>query len=295
MPPKKHLDEAAIIARYQSGELTMSIALAYGISDTLVRTILRRNGIVPSHAKRPVSPDQDRQMLEMHHYGMWNNQIAHALGIASCTVSTRLSAMGVRVGPHPYKLTAEQRCALAIQYEVGATFKMLEKEYGVSCTIIRSCLDEFMVPHRTGWGRFRTPEWVDQLGRKHVFHSRWEQLYAGWLDSQGMRWDYEGRKFKLCKCHCYTPDFVVTRADGGIEYHEVKGWLDDRTVNRMLEFVRMYPDHVLIMVGPRDLHRLGLIEDWYLRHPMAQRVEDLKSWLSALSRSSTIGKEVSHG
>ena len=63
-----------------------------------------------------------------------------------------------------------------------------------------------------------------------------EARYAGYLD--GMRhtgevvaWAYEAMKLRLADKTFYTPDFVVIRADGGIELHEVKGhWEDDARV-----------------------------------------------------------------
>jgi len=42
---------------------------------------------------------------------------------------------------------------------------------------------------------------------------------------------FERVKLRLAKGCWYTPDFVVFRADGGIEVHEVKGfWRDDARV-----------------------------------------------------------------
>ena len=44
-------------------------------------------------------------------------------------------------------------------------------------------------------------------------------------------WAYEAVKLRLADKTFYTPDFVVIRADGGIELHEVKGhWEDDARV-----------------------------------------------------------------
>ncbi len=43
---------------------------------------------------------------------------------------------------------------------------------------------------------------------------------------------FEAVKLKLAKLTQYTPDFMVVRADGVIEFHEVKGtfWEDDARV-----------------------------------------------------------------
>jgi len=44
-------------------------------------------------------------------------------------------------------------------------------------------------------------------------------------------WGFESIKFKLAPNTTYTPDFLVMRADGCLECHEVKGfWEDDARV-----------------------------------------------------------------
>lgn len=67
--------------------------------------------------------------------------------------------------------------------------------------------------------------------------NRLEAAYAQHLQSQVLTgaidaWFFESLKFKLAENACgYTPDFMVVRADGVIEFHEVKGhWEDDARV-----------------------------------------------------------------
>jgi len=44
-------------------------------------------------------------------------------------------------------------------------------------------------------------------------------------------YDFEAIKLRLAKKTFYTPDFVVVRSDGAVEFHEVKGfWEDDARV-----------------------------------------------------------------
>ena len=46
-----------------------------------------------------------------------------------------------------------------------------------------------------------------------------------------LSWAYEAVKLRLAKATFYTPDFMVMRSDGTIEFHEVKGfWRDDARV-----------------------------------------------------------------
>ena len=42
-----------------------------------------------------------------------------------------------------------------------------------------------------------------------------------------------------------------------------------------MAFVRKYPDIVLRVIGPAEMVKLGLIEEYYEKHPMASKVTDL--------------------
>ena len=63
-----------------------------------------------------------------------------------------------------------------------------------------------------------------------------ERLYAAHLEALKwagtiLGWAYEPVKLRLAAATFYTPDFLVIRADGAMELHEVKGhWEDDARV-----------------------------------------------------------------
>jgi hypothetical protein len=56
---------------------------------------------------------------------------------------------------------------------------------------------------------------------------------------------FEGLKFRLADNTFYTPDFVVMKADGAIELHEIKGhWQDDARV-KIKVAASLYPFHFI--------------------------------------------------
>ena len=69
-----------------------------------------------------------------------------------------------------------------------------------------------------------------------AFESRWERQYAQILELRRRSadidaWVYSPMKLRLADNTFYTPDFMVVRFDGVIEFHEVKGfWRDDARV-----------------------------------------------------------------
>lgn len=96
----------------------------------------------------------------------------------------------------------------------------------------------------------------EDLGGLYV-RSSWEANYArylNWLTAQGQisKWEYEPETFEFHKItkgnKFYTPDFKITNIDGSIEYHEVKGWLDNDSKVKLKRFARYYPDIKLVLI-----------------------------------------------
>jgi hypothetical protein len=266
--------EEQIVVEYLKGDMnTKEIAFSFGVSDTTVRNILKRHDIIPYKRNVMITRDVENQMIEMYKFGFNLEEVAKKFGFVKSTPLKVLKRRGVK----PRKmirrkiLSFDQRKELSQQYINGDTFNILQEKYGVSDSVVKSCLDEFGVKPRTAWGRFRTKKWIDINDRAFIFKSNWELLYAGWLDKKGFEWDYEPHKFGLRRCNCYTPDFRIKK-DDVIEYHEVKGWLDDMTCNRIEEFMEMYPDKILKIIGPKDMVNLGLIGSEYVNHPMSNKV-----------------------
>jgi hypothetical protein len=115
------------------------------------------------------------------------------------------------------------------------------------------------------------------IGEKRIYaRSRWEANYARYLEfllkiGEIKKWEYEPETFwfKEIKrgCVSYLPDFRITNNDGSIEYHEVKGWMDDRSKTKIKRMAKYYPE-IKLKVIFRDLYKeidtklSGIIEEW---------------------------------
>jgi hypothetical protein len=102
----------------------------------------------------------------------------------------------------------------------------------------------------------------DDLGGLYV-RSSWEANYArylNWLVEQGQiaKWEYEPDVFEFVTVkkgsRFYVPDFKITNLDGSIEYHEVKGWMDPKSVTKLKRMAKYYPDIVLHVID-QDVYR----------------------------------------
>lgn len=96
----------------------------------------------------------------------------------------------------------------------------------------------------------------DDLDGLYV-RSRWEAnwaRYLNWLQSIGQiqGWEYEPDTFSFEKIkrgqRFYTPDFKVTNADGSIEYHEVKGYMDQPSKTKLKRMAKYYPGITILII-----------------------------------------------
>ena len=73
------------------------------------------------------------------------------------------------------------------------------------------------------------------------FRSSWEALFARWLTSNNITWEYEPRLFKLSsyEYRSYTPDFYLPDTD---QWIEVKGRFYPKTRDQLLIFKNEYSD-----------------------------------------------------
>ena len=89
--------------------------------------------------------------------------------------------------------------------------------------------------------------------------NRWESLYTEALSQRQLCGEvvwfgYESVRLRLARSTGYTPDFTVILADGGIQFHEVKGfWRDDARV-KVKVAAEMYPWAKFIIVTMNKGH-----------------------------------------
>jgi hypothetical protein len=126
----------------------------------------------------------------------------------------------------------------------------------------------------TQYSRCRGGKRADLNGQ--YFRSRWEANYArylNWLVKQGEieKWEYETDTFEFVPVKrgnkFYTPDFKIFNRDGSIEYHEIKGWMDNDSRVRLTRMARYYPQVKLIVIE-KDAYKAiamqarNLVEGW---------------------------------
>jgi hypothetical protein len=115
----------------------------------------------------------------------------------------------------------------------------------------------------------------EDLGGLYV-RSSWEANYCrylNWLIAQGQitKWEYEPDIFEFTKikrgCRSYLPDFKITNLDGSIEYHEVKGWMDTKSITKLSRMAKYYPEIKLIIIAKDEYYAIrnsvkSFIPEW---------------------------------
>jgi transposase-like protein len=222
-----YVQEAELVGLYNSGVKTSELATRFGVSDTTVRSVLRRNGVIPYGKNKRLGTDAEGEIVRLYKSGVSLREVASKAGIVKSTALKVLRRMGVERRPkaHYLKLSVEERARVAACYDGGDTYAEISEKFDISASIIQSCLEEHGIPPRVGRVNYRVFPWIDKAGREFLFQSSWELSYAKHLEALGVQWDYQVVSFKLKRRRVYTPDFQIS-TDRGIEYHEVKGWLE---------------------------------------------------------------------
>jgi hypothetical protein len=118
--------------------------------------------------------------------------------------------------------------------------------------------------------------WYEIGGIRKYYRSRWEANYAKYLqwlleNKEIQKWEHEPQTFWFEGIKrgvmSYLPDFRVTENDGSIAYHEVKGWMDDRSKTKIKRMAKYYPNVKLIVIDSKTYKSLEkkaklLVKDW---------------------------------
>ena len=136
------------------------------------------------------------------------------------------------------------------------------------------------IRHRRGNGGKR-----EDLGR--YFRSTWEAnwaRYLKWLKDRGeiKDWEYEVQEFVFDKIkrgsRSYLPDFRILTNAGAIEFHEVKGYMDQKSSTKIRRMAKYFPEVRLTVIGKKEYrevaNKLGrLIPNWEMVRGRVSRTD----------------------
>lgn len=103
--------------------------------------------------------------------------------------------------------------------------------------------------------------WREIGGKRCFFRSAWEANYARYLqflkeNKSISEWDHEPDTFWFDAikrgARSYLPDFRVTENCGRVVYHEVKGWMDDRSKTKIRRMAKYHPSVELLVIDAKS-------------------------------------------
>jgi len=93
----------------------------------------------------------------------------------------------------------------------------------------------------------------------HYVRSSWEADFARVLKYLGVQYQYEARRFTLLRADgatlTYAPDFLVPESGC---FYEIKGWMDDRSAEKIRLFREQYPAETLIIIDKTQFAELQM-------------------------------------
>lgn len=118
--------------------------------------------------------------------------------------------------------------------------------------------------------------WREIGGVRKYYRSRWEANYAHylqWLKEKGQiaEWKHEPKVFWFEGVKrgtvSYLPDFWVLEVNGSDSFHEVKGWMDDRSITKIKRMAKYFPDVKLVVIDAKGYEAIkksvqGLVPGW---------------------------------
>jgi hypothetical protein len=112
-------------------------------------------------------------------------------------------------------------------------------------------------------------------GVKKYYKSKWEMNYAHYLEwllsrNEIVDWQYEPETFWFEGIRRgttnYTPDFKVTTFTNGIEFHEVKGYMDPKSKVKLARMKKYHPEVKMVLIQREEMKAIGqysgLISGW---------------------------------
>ncbi len=118
--------------------------------------------------------------------------------------------------------------------------------------------------------------WRNIGGYDKYYRSKWEANYARYLEflkqnNEIKNWFHEPKTFwfedVLRGCRSYLPDFLIINKDNSEEYHEVKGWMDDKSKTKLSRMTKYYPSVKIKVIQ----------EDWFKENNIKLR-PIIKEW-----------------
>lgn len=234
------------------------LAKQIGRHKTNVSRKARGLGLSTNYGRKKVEQRKDRRVFK-------GDDAAFRKHISDRT-KRYLKEKGHPRGALGMKHTAESRAKLSISSKAAAARVTEEQRAEINLKIMQTRTRNGTYAHNKPHGSWKA-QWQEIGGKRKYFRSNWEANYARyleWLKGLGhiKDWEHEPKTFWFEGVKrgsvSYLPDFRVIENNGSEVFHEVKGWMDDRSKTKIARMKRYYPDVVLVVIDSKAYRELRL-------------------------------------
>ena len=247
------LDVEKINSRHLELKSLKSVGDEFGVNGVTVWRQLKKNGKELIYTRYSNKEVEFVKKLYTSGVPVDLLEASNLLGRSPKSISAKAVQLGIASKAGYYKRTekAKENIKMAKKLEWendDFRLRQLKSRYGMYRA------------HGHATGKWKAG-WREFGGVRKFYRSRWESNYARYLEFQKSQkliksWEHECETFWFegirRGCVSYLPDFKVTKNDGTVEYHEVKGWMDDRSKVKIKRMAQYHPDVVLIIINEKS-------------------------------------------
>lgn len=299
----KKATDAEIIAAYSIHASCRKAGEALGMgAQSVHERLVRLGAICPPRVFSPSESDRLLVEYSAHAAAGTLGQLAEAMERTKAYICRQAKVLGLtnRSRPKPYlseqlsviakdrlATNGHPRGALGMKHTDASKQKMSEASTKLYASLTEDQKgDRIIKAMKTrvanGTHSRARPEttwksgWREIGGINKYYRSKWEANYAyylEWLKQKGQiaDWKHEPEVFWFDGikrgCVSYLPDFWVQEVGGSVAYHEVKGWMDDRSKTKIRRMAKYHPKVRLIVIDSKGYAALkksvqGLVPGW---------------------------------
>jgi len=278
MPAKKKATDEQLKSAYKETGSIWAVAGRYDMCGQSVHERLTKIGIIESNA---YTTDQKKVIREFYKTGFKKGNFSafcklngllptsasrwarsEGLTDVSREYSPEVAAkMGRRVsaqwanGNHPKGMLGKHHSEATKSHlsNIGQGRKFESER---THKILKTRLERYgTLAPKMGRGSWKA-QWIEVGGQRFYSRSLWESNYAFYLEflrdaGEVKAWKHEPETFWFegirRGCCSYLPDYKVTMLDNSIEYHEVKGWMDARSITKIKRMAKYHPAVKLVV------------------------------------------------
>lgn len=288
-PTEESVLRTEYAAAASSGNL-QALAEKLGRTRQYICRKARGLGLTDLRRKKPwnaLQPD-DLSLFAACHEDASDAEIGKRFGVGIAGVMRRRKILGLKkdprrrwlINPHPrgalgMKHTEEARALIGIRSRAAWQSMTEERIVERSLKMQRTRVSrgtQFTERTCASW----KAAWREIGGVRKFYRSRWEANYARylqWLKETGhiSGWEHEPKTFWFDGvkrgCVSYLPDFRVDELGGAESYHEVKGWMDDRSKTKIRRMAKYHPGIRLVVIEAKAYRELqqkvaSMIHGW---------------------------------